>query len=187
MKSLIYVAQELQAFFVNQKWRFCFIGGLALQRWGQPRLTQDVDVTLLTGFGAEKDYARKLLSRFSSRVPKPVDFALRNRVLLLKSDSGIGIDIALAGLPFETEVVKRSTLFEYLPDICLRTCSVEDLVVMKAFADRAQDWADVESIIIRQKGDLNYSYIRRRLKPLCELKETPEILARLNKLVKRRI
>lgn len=35
-------------------WRFCFIGGLALQRWGEPRETIDVDLTLLAGFGDEE-------------------------------------------------------------------------------------------------------------------------------------
>ena len=30
------------------------MGGVALQRWGEPRLTQDVDLTLLTGFGDEE-------------------------------------------------------------------------------------------------------------------------------------
>ena len=52
MIDLFQVALELQAFLLSRTWRFCFIGGLALQRWGEPRVTQDVDCTLLTGFGA---------------------------------------------------------------------------------------------------------------------------------------
>lgn len=43
-------ALELQRFFVGNKWDFSFIGGIVLQRWGEPRLTVDIDVTLLTGF-----------------------------------------------------------------------------------------------------------------------------------------
>lgn len=184
MKSLIHVAQELQVFLMQQKWAFCFIGGLSLQRWGQPRLTQDVDVTLLTGFENEGGYVNLLLSRYASRVPHPLEFALQNRVLLLQSDKGIGIDVALAGLPFEEDVVKRATMFEYLPGVFLQTCSAEDLIVMKAFADRTQDWADVESIVVRQKGHLDDSYIRKNLQPLCELKGAPEILSRVNNLLK---
>ena len=36
---------------------------------GIARLTQDIDVTLVTGFRNEKKYAKLLLSRFQSRVP----------------------------------------------------------------------------------------------------------------------
>ncbi len=52
MNEVIRAAAELQAVCESQSWRFCFIGGLALQRWGEPRETVDVDLTLLTGFPA---------------------------------------------------------------------------------------------------------------------------------------
>lgn len=185
MKSLIRVAQELQSFFEEKSWKFCFIGGLALQRWGNPRLTQDVDVTLLTGFGEEENFINTLLSKYSSRVPDPVQFAMSNRVLLLQSGQ-VGIDIALAGLPFEEEITRRSTLFEYLPGIFLMTCSAEDLLIMKAFANRTQDWADIESILERQRSLLDFSHVENYLKPLCELKEAPEIWVRLESLIRRR-
>ena len=50
MISLFRVGEAVQAVCVGQGWRFCFVGGLALQRWGEPRVTEDVDLTLLTGF-----------------------------------------------------------------------------------------------------------------------------------------
>ena len=51
--------------------------------------------------------------------------------------------------------------------------------MLKAFAGRGQDWVDVERIIVRQAGKLDWNYIREQLGPLAELKETPEILDRL--------
>jgi hypothetical protein len=39
-------AAELQAVCVTNAWGFCFIGGLALQRWGEPRETVDDDLSL---------------------------------------------------------------------------------------------------------------------------------------------
>jgi hypothetical protein len=57
-------AGEVQSFCKSQGWRFCFIGGVALQRWGEPRLTQDVDLTLLTGFGNEEKFVDALLKEF---------------------------------------------------------------------------------------------------------------------------
>lgn len=54
MIDLLQIAKEVQEFFIRQDWRFCFFGGVALQRWGEPRVTKDIDLTLLTGFGGER-------------------------------------------------------------------------------------------------------------------------------------
>ena len=56
MNELIRVAADVQGFCESRCWRFCLIGGLALQRWGEPRETVDVDLTLLTGFGGEDPF-----------------------------------------------------------------------------------------------------------------------------------
>lgn len=60
-----------------------------------------------------------------------------------------------------------------------RTCSAEDLIVLKAFAGRGQDWVDVERIIVRQTGKLDWDYIREQLRPLAELKDRHAILDQL--------
>lgn len=184
MKTLFRTAEELQFFFKNEGWRFCFIGGLALQRWGEPRLTVDIDVTLLTGFGNEEKFVAKLLAAYPSRIHDAEVFAKKNRVLLLKSGSGAGLDIALAGLPFEEKIINRASYFEFLPGLSLLTCSAEDLIVMKAFADRAKDWVDVKNIIDRSAGSLDQKNILERLAPLCDLKESPEIPEKLKALFK---
>ena len=49
MNEVIRAAAELQTVCEEECCRFCFIGGLAVQRWGEPRETVDVDLTLLTG------------------------------------------------------------------------------------------------------------------------------------------
>jgi hypothetical protein len=182
MKQLLQTAAEVQDFCRSRKWRFCFIGGLALQRWGEPRVTRDVDVSLLTGFGAEKPYIEALLSQFSARIDDAAQFALKNRVLLLKSESGISIDIALGGLPFEELVTTRATQFEFLPEVDLLTCSAEDLIILKAFADRSRDWADIEGIISRQGNLIDWKYVEDQLAPLVEVKEEPQIIERLRVL-----
>jgi hypothetical protein len=179
MTEVIRAAAELQAFCQAQGWQFCFIGGLAVLRWGEARETVDADLTLVTGFGAEDEFIQTLLRRFEPRIEKAAEFALTRRVLLLRAGSGVGLDIALAGLAFEEMAVQRSSLFSFPSDVPLRTCSAEDLIVMKSFAARTKDWLDVEGVIIRQTGKLDWPYIHRQLKPLAELKETPEILDEL--------
>lgn len=182
MTALIQAAAELQALCEAQQWKYCFIGGLAVLRWGEPRETVDVDLTIVTGFSGERRYIDALVSRFEPRRPDAADFARTSRVLLLRAPSGVGLDIALGGLPFEESAVARSSPYRFPPDIHLRTCSAEDLIVMKAFADRPKDWLDVEGVIVRQGGTLDWSLIVSELAPLAELKEAPDIIARLERL-----
>jgi hypothetical protein len=180
VNEVIRAAAELQTVCEQAGWRFCFIGGLAVQRWGEPRETVDVDLTLLTGFGGEDRFVAALVARFEPRIDDAAAFALANRVLLLRARSGVGLDIALGGLPFEETAVERSSPFRFPPDVSLRTCSAEDLIVLKAFADRPKDWVDVDGIIIRQAGRIDWTYVGRQLAPLAELKGAPEILDHLD-------
>jgi hypothetical protein len=113
-------------------------------------------------------------------------FALSRRVLLLVSRKGFPIDIALGGLDYERVLVSRSTWYSFSPALELRTCSAEDLIVMKAFAERERDWADIEGVVTRQSGKLDWLYIETQLTPLSEAKESPEILARLTALRRKR-
>ena len=182
MQDLFHLADEIQSFCRNRSWRFCFIGGIALQRWGEPRLTGDVDLTILAGFGGEAACIEELCGRFDGRVPDAAEFAVRSRVLLLQSKRGIPIDISLGALPFEERVVDRASDFAYLPDVSLHTCSAEDLIVLKAFADRPRDWSDIEGVLLRGGRQLVWDTIATELQPLCEAKEAPHILPRLQTL-----
>ena len=142
-------------------------------------MTRHVDLTLLTGFGNELSYIDALLARYEARTADAAQFALRSRVLLLKSSGGIGIDISLGGLAFEDLVVQRATAFEFVPGLELRTCSAEDLMVMKLFAARPIDIRDAEGIAVRHEKDLDWKYIQEQLTPLAEAKEDPQILREL--------
>ena len=181
MNSVLATAIEVQHFCEERAWPFCIIGGIAVQRWGEPRVTVDVDLTLLTGFGNEEAFVDTLLERFQPRRADAREFALLHRVLLLQSN-GVGVDIALGAFPFEAAAVSRSSLAELLPGLWLRTCSAEDFVVMKAFASRDRDWLDLKGVIIRRGAKLDWPLIFRELRPLAELKEAPEIVEQLERL-----
>lgn len=176
-------AKELQSFLELTGFGFCFIGGIAYQRWGEPRVTDDMDVTVFSGFGNEQPVIQSILKRYQSRIPDAQSFAIHARVLLLQDIAGYGIDISLAALPFEERIIERSSLWKSPGNGEIRTCSAEDLVVLKAFAGRPQDWIDVEKTLIRQRGKLQMEQILEELHPLADLKEEPEIIERLNRLI----
>ncbi len=180
MTDLYMTALEVQRICEGKGWPFCIIGGIAVQRWGEARFTKDVDLTLFTGFGGEERFLDFWLKDFQLRPPCSRTFALANRVLLLISPRGVPIDVAFGGTDFERRSIERSSLWPMPEGESLRTCSAEDLLVHKCFANREQDWVDVDGILARQKGHLNLRLVRKELKPLVELKDEPEIITRLD-------
>ncbi|MBM3888600.1 MAG: nucleotidyl transferase AbiEii/AbiGii toxin family protein [Verrucomicrobia bacterium] len=183
LEDVLAAAAELQGFCESQHWRFCFIGGVAVQRWGSPRFTVDVDLTLLTGFGREEGFVDALLRRFAGRRPDAREFALQRRVLLARTAGGVDLDIALGAFPFEERSIQRASAWRLSEALSLMTCSAEDLVVHKAFAGRHRDWSDVETVLIRQHGKLDLLLIRSELAPLLELKGEPESLETLERMI----
>lgn len=181
--SLFICAREIQDFFVAQGWEFCFIGGLSVIRWSRPRMTEDADLCLLTGFGDEETYVDALLKAFQPRFPNARQFSLINRVLPLNKSDGFQFDVSLGALQFEEDMVARASNFEFEPGAVLRTCSAEDLIVTKAVAGRPHDWKDIEGVLIRQRLQLDFDYIRRHLSVLCAALETDEPLQRLNDMI----
>jgi hypothetical protein len=156
MIELIESARQLQDFCDRQGWRSCIIGGIAVIRWGETRVTRDIDVNVLTGFGGEDRVIDGLLSNYAARLPNARAFAIRNRVLLLNTPTGTGIDVSLGALPFEEMVIEHASSFAFAPSSELRTCSAEDLVVMKLFASRPLDIRDAEGVAIRNRGQLDW-------------------------------
>lgn len=180
MVDLVAEAVRLETFLASRGWRFCFIGGLAVLHWGEPRLTRDLDVSLWTGFGGEAPYIDALLSEYSPRIGGAREFALAWRVLLIQSQDGPGIDVSLAALPYEEMAIGRAIAVEMLPGASVRLCSPEDLIVMKMFAGRDSDLRDVRSVVVRQgPRGLDWDYIEANLSALAELKEDPSLLPRL--------
>lgn len=185
MSTLLDVAAAVQDVCVTRDWPFCFIGGIAVQRWGEPRATIDVDVMVLTGLGGEPPVIDALLDRFTARVDDAAAFARRNRVLLLETAERIGIDVALAAIPYEQRVIARASDHELVAGRPLRICSAEDLVVLRAFAGRTIDWADIERVVARVGAGLDVDLVLDEAMPLLEIKEASGDLERLRTLLGR--
>ena len=186
LPGVLSAALEVEQFCKRRQWRFCFIGGISVQRWGQPRLTQDVDLTLITGFGHEEEFVDVLLQVFPGRRPDTKEFAITHRVLLARTSRGIDVDVAMGAFPFEERTVTRASAWSWdRGGESLTICSAEDLLVHKVFAGRDRDWADAESVLIRQHGKLDFNLVRAELLPLLELKEEPAALDRLTQMIEK--
>lgn len=182
---LLEAAREIQEFCESRLWRFCFIGGIAVQHWGEARVTRDADLTIFTGIGDEPRHVDELLGRFEARIPQARDFALRHRVLLLRAANGVPLDVSLGALPFEEKAVAGSRLEEIAPGVTLQLTSPGALIVFKAFADRPQDWLDIEGIVVKSAHLIDWTDVRADLKTLLDLKGDASALERLETLLAR--
>ena len=68
VENIIHAAHQFQQYCAKRAWKFCFIGGVANLFWGRPRVTRDVDLCLLAGFGHEEPYVDDLLDNFAPRL-----------------------------------------------------------------------------------------------------------------------
>ncbi|MBL8890171.1 MAG: hypothetical protein JNL67_09340 [Planctomycetaceae bacterium] len=180
--DLIAAVQRLQRLWDEQGIKFCFIGGIAVQHWGEPRMTNDLNATVAGEFGSERQLATRLLQGMKARIDDAVEFAKINRVLLMRDNHGVSIDASLAAMPYELGVIERSQNEMIRPQIAIRLCSANDLVILKGFANRPRDWQDIRGILIRSSGFLDRNFIRNELSVLAELKEEPEIMDQLEQL-----
>lgn len=173
-------AWEVHQFLAGESVPYAIIGGIAVQHWGEPRFTRDVDVTILVPLGGEEPVVTRILATFPSRITEPVDFALRNRVCLVKTAAGVDVDISL-GIPgYEEEVVRRAVECDLGAGRVVHICSAEDLVIHKAVAGRPQDLVDIEGVVDRQRLKLDVIYIRNWLGQFSLLLENDEILRRFD-------
>jgi hypothetical protein len=91
-----------------------------------------------------------------------------------------------SGLARQQEIFRASLW--YMTDAeSLRTCSAEDLVIMKVFAARDKDGADVTSILERQGKGLDLDLIRTELAPLLAAKEEPGLAEKLEARIQKHI
>lgn len=183
-QSPLAALQRLLVHFDNQG---VIIGGVAVSILADPRYTADADAVILL---TVDDLPRLLDSArqegFVPRIDDAEQFARRNRVLLLRhTESEIDIDISLGLLPFEIEMVERSTLHR-AGSLELRLPTPEDLIIMKAIAHRPKDMLDIESIITSHPK-LDRKRIQFWVEQFAEALETPKLwtdVARLLRKVK---
>lgn len=182
---LVEAADELLRFFRESGRPACLIGGLVVSRWGEPRVTKDVDATVLVDFGQEAQALSQLVERFRSRDADAARRAQLGRMALLTAANGVDLDISFAAFPFEIEVLERATEWVVMPAVYLRTCSAEDLILYKLVAGRLIDLHDVQSIVTRMGRQLDAERIRLWGGRFAEILEKPELLEPFEAALKR--
>ncbi len=166
---------EVHRLLSNLGISYAIIGGVAVHYWGEPRLTQDIALTVSAPLEDLDGFVSLILEHFSPRLENALDFALKNRVILVETSNGHPLDIAL-GLPgYEDKVIERVAQIELEAGKRINICSAEDLIIYKATGGRPQDIRDIESIVYRQGTTLDDVYIRQSLAEISDITSDPDL------------
>lgn len=159
------------------------MGGVAASLLGRPRATRDVDVLALLGetqWGSFLHQGQRF--GFAPRLSDALDFARRSRVLLVRHDASlIDVDIAFGTLQFEEESVARSVVVT-LAGVSFRMVTPEDLIIMKAVAQRPRDLADIAGVL-EAKPDLDLARVRRWVGEFARALDLPDIVEDLEQIL----
>jgi len=181
--SLFHDAAELQKVLVKDDVAFCFIGGVALQKWGEVRQTTDVDLNIHCELGNEDQVRTVLQKTLTYRDEEARKVFSTNRVFFGRTSNGYDVDIFVGFTPYEKRMTERAVPQDYGLETPLRICSAEDLVITKTLAGRGQDWVDLERIIQRSGETMDWSLVYEELGPLLALYSEEDRLPRLQKMV----
>lgn len=115
--------------------QFAIVGGVGVSLVSTPRFTADVDAVLLDiDDRLEWLIAELEKAGYESRAIDPVALAQRTRVLAMRDESGVGIDLMLGLLPFDVDLVSKALIATLRDSSTVPVASPEHLVVMKAVA-----------------------------------------------------
>jgi predicted nucleotidyltransferase len=175
---------EVCSFLEEQGVPYAVIGGLAVQHWGEPRATRDIDIVAMVQSHRQEEFLNAIVQRFHPRLPDAVPFAQRHGVLLVTAANGVPVDISL-GIPgYEEEVMRRAIRVAFPGTRPVRLVTAEDLIIHKCVAGRPRDLEDIERILIRQGPALDLAYVRRWLREFAAATEDAEVCARFEDAVK---
>lgn len=175
--------RDMLRWFKAAKVRGVVIGGVAVTLQGYARSTRDLDALVVIDHSALPAFVAGAEEfGFTARVPDPVAFARELRMLLLRHEpTALPLDISLGALEFEERLIERASLIK-IRRVNIPVASPEDLIILKAIANRPQDIADVDHLLTANPH-VDRSYIRRRLSGFSEILDRPDILDQVETLL----
>ena len=143
--------ESLQNLISRFNHRGVVIGGIAASVLGEARYTEDIDAMfLLSAQDVPKFLEAADREGIVPRIENAVDFAKKNRVLLLRHViTNTNVDISLGIMPFERETVERSSIQEFDDSLQVQLPTPEDLIIMKAIAHRPKDLEDIRTLAVK--------------------------------------
>jgi hypothetical protein len=173
--SLLPALRALCSLLKKSKTKGMVIGGVAASLLGRPRMTADIDATVLLDEASLGHFLDQALAHgLIPRIANPAAFARRSAMVLLKHEaSGIPVDVAQSRLPFEQKAISKARQVK-VGNFSAPLPTPEDLIIMKAIAHRPQDIEDIRGIVLCQPK-LNVGRIRKEVTALAHGLDMPDL------------
>jgi hypothetical protein len=141
---------------------FMLIGGQAVLVHGEPRLTQDIDITLGVPPTRLSDALAACEAASLSPLPQDVAGFVRDTFVLPAADAetGIRVDLVFSTTPYEAEAIERAVYID-VGTVPVPFASAEDLILHKLFAGRPRDLEDAAGVVRRKGRKLDWQHIRK--------------------------
>jgi hypothetical protein len=148
--------------------------------WGEGRATHDADFKVSVDMPLA-EFRKLIFGRFPERPTKIPAHKKSQYVLQIWVAPNVATDLLVSIFDYEKEAIRRAVTTDIM-DVPTRVCTAEDFIIHKVIANREKDWLDIPSILFRQRGKLDISYIRNWLTQFAEALENPEMLKRFDEL-----
>ena len=166
--------------------RWYVFGAQAAIIYGSPRLTADVDVTVLLGEYPLDDLLDLLQQGgFEVRASDIHALVLQTKVLpVVHTQSNMPVDIIIGGPGLEEQFADFARSYD-LDGVSIPIVRSEDLIAMKILAGRDKDLQDVSSILKAQPAGMNINDIRVTLKTIEAALDRNDLIPVLDSLIDR--
>ncbi len=137
---------------------YMVIGGQAVLLYGEPRLTQDIDITLGTTPDQRLPDVLAAVAEAGCNplVADPAAFAAQTMVLPCADRAGPRVDLIFSFTPYEQQAIQRARVVQ-IGETPVKYARLEDLVIHKVFAGRPRDLEDARLILLRHpEADTDY-------------------------------
>lgn len=149
--------------------KYAVIGGIAVLIYGEPRLTEDVDINILLEKDKISDFIQILKNNnISPALNDPVKTAYDSGylpVIYNQEETTKKYDLIIANNPIEIAAINRSKLIK-IDKIEFMVITPEDLIIHKITSQREKDTNDLEGIFLRQKDNIDINYITNWLRKI---------------------
>jgi len=143
--------------------RYMLVGGIAVNYWGFPRATLDIDLAVALET-ADVDRMRRLLKALRCDA-KPDDVAtlirISNCIMTHSRLSDYRIDFWIPRTVYEQEALGRRRRAQVYGKTSW-VIAPEDLMIMKLLAGRGKDLDDALGVLNRQRGRLDEAYLKHQ-------------------------
>ena len=145
---------------------YMVVGGIAVNYYGFPRATIDIDIALALEDEAAIERLTAALRDCDLEINiSEVETAVNVGDRFVASSGGQRVDFWLVKIEHDRKALERRRTAK-LFDTRAWICSPEDLIIFKLHAGRARDHEDVIGILHRQKGRLQMKYLNQQAEVL---------------------